>query len=493
MESLIEVENVRYRYSGGQWVLRDVDFSIDEGEYVAICGTNGSGKSTIGYLFNGLIPHFFDGELRGRVTVGGIDTRTRPVSDLFSAVGLVLQNADAQLFNGSVENEIAFGLESLGLSAAEIDRRLLETAGALGIEHLLLRSPMSLSGGEKRLAAIASVVCLEPKIVLLDEPFANLDLAGVERVREVLKTLHRNGRTVVVIEQRMDGFLDDITRCLILENGRVRHDTGRKLARTLISEEKLIPSYPPRKPNSRISGAPVILEARGLSCRAGRKQILENIDFKIRQGETVALVSQTGAGKTTLIRHLNGLAKPTRGEIRFEGEPVGKKPPSQMAWDVGLSFQNPNDQFFKNQVRDELEVGLKRPGDRDDGWIEKLCDLFGLTGLLDRTPHQLSEGEKKRVALASILAMKPKLLVLDEPTVGQDGPAREKLASLLLALEDQGFTSLIVTHDMDFARAAAHRWLVLENGTLNINSTPKGLGPSKGRDLGAKPPAAGLS
>lgn len=439
MEPLIRLENVRYRYSGGQWLLRDIDFSIDPGEYLAICGANGSGKSTIGYLFNGLIPHFFDGELQGRVTVEGLDTRTHGVAELFSRVGLVLQNAEAQLFNSDVAAEIAFGLESLGLSARKIDRRIAETVEILDIKHLLHRTPMTLSGGEKRLVAIASVLCLEPAVIVLDEPYANLDWTGVERVRTALKALHRRGNTVVVIEQRMDGFLDDIDRCLIVEQGRIRFDTEPRQARGLLSAEKLIPRYASRRRNSGSPDSPVLLEVDGLSCRMGAKQVLDNVSFQLLRGETVALVGKNGAGKTTLVRHLNGLSRAAEGEVLFDGNPLGKKSPRKLATDVGISFQNPNDQFFKNRVRDELTVGLNLLKNGRSEWFGELCRTFDLEAVLDRPPYRLSEGQKKRVALASILTMRPGLLVLDEPTVGQDGRGRETLAARPAGIGRRGF------------------------------------------------------
>ena len=188
---MIRLSNIRYRYPNTGWVLKGIDLTIDDGEYVFVCGANGSGKSTLGYLFNGLIPNFFGGTLEGSVSVGRFNTREQRISDLFLQVGLVFQNADAQLFNSTVENEIAFGLESLGLSGREMDKRIREISETLHIENLLGRSPMSLSGGEKRLVAIAAVLCLNPSVLVLDEPYASLDWEGITRVRRVLRDIHR--------------------------------------------------------------------------------------------------------------------------------------------------------------------------------------------------------------------------------------------------------------------------------------------------------------
>ncbi|NQU13910.1 MAG: ABC transporter ATP-binding protein, partial [Desulfobacteraceae bacterium] len=185
MGAVIRLKDIYYRYPNSDWVLKGINLSIQKGEYVVVCGASGSGKSTLAYLFNGLIPHFFGGTLRGSVTVGDVNTAESSVADLFQNVGLVLQNAEAQLFSATVEDEIAFGLESLGVPGPEIQKRILEIAELLGIEDLLDRTPTMLSGGEKRLVSIASILCLDPSVLLLDEPFANLDWAGAKRVREL--------------------------------------------------------------------------------------------------------------------------------------------------------------------------------------------------------------------------------------------------------------------------------------------------------------------
>lgn len=471
---MIRLSDVHYRYPTSESVLEGIDLSVDEGEYVFVCGPSGSGKSTLGYLLNGLIPHFLGGTLRGSVAVSGADTKGLRVSDLFSQVGLVLQNADAQLFNSTVENEIAFGLESLGLPGREIDQKIQGISETLHIEPLLNRSPISLSGGEKRLVAIASVLCLNPSLLVLDEPYAHLDWEGINRVREALREIHRRGKALFVIEQRLGGFLQDSTRCIIVNQGKLLFDGHPQEALGVLSEQHLIPRYPRRKKGGPHAKDPV-LTVKDLSYRMESREILRGISFELYKGETVAIVGRNGAGKTTLIRHLNGLIRSARNEVTFMGKGIRGMPPLKMAAAVGISFQNPNDQFFKSRVRDELLLGQEMLGKEEDGWTEEIYTLFDLKGLLDRSPYQLSEGEKKRVALVSILTMRPQLLIIDEPTVGQDGRFREVLAGLLNELEDRGFTTLIVTHDLDFARATADRWIVLHDGMVVGDGAPDDL------------------
>ena len=467
---MIRVKNLRYRYPGTDWALKDVSLVVERGEYLAVVGANGSGKSTLAFLPNGLIPHFFGGTLEGAVLVDGINTRDCPVSELVTRTGLVLQNADAQLFNSTVEEEIVFGLESLGMPRREIERRLREITQALHLEHLLARSPMTLSGGEKRLVAIGSVLSLDPSVLVLDEPYGDLDWEATARVRRSLRDLQRAGKTLVVVEQRLEGVLGEGVRCLVVRHGRIRFDGPPKEAAGVFREEGLLPRYPERR--RRADGAEPLLGVRDLSYRIGQQEVLKGVTLEIRAGETVALVGRNGSGKTTLIKHFNGLLRPTAGTVTFGGREIR---PRRMAAQVGLSFQNPNDQFFRYRVRDELEEGPRRLRKLEPEWFQEVCDHFDLHGLLDRSPYRLSEGEKKRIAVASILTVRPRLVVLDEPTIGQDGRLREALAVLFTKLTERGCTTVIATHDLEFAQAVADRWIVLHDGTVVADGSPEEL------------------
>ncbi len=470
---MIDLSQIRYRYEEelGEWVLNGVDLSVSKGEYLLLCGGSGSGKTTLGYLLNGLIPHFFEGTLEGTVTVQGWDTKDLTVSDMITRVGLVFQNAEAQLFNSTVENEIAFGLESLGLSAKEVAEAIDRTASILHIQHLLSRPPAALSGGEKRLVAIASVLGLNPPVLVLDEPLAHLDWEGARKVREVLVDLHRRGTTVIVIEQRVDTIFRDVTRCAVMGSGKIVFDGAPGDALSALLDQRLIPQYPldPRRKNGE---KPVLLRARSLFREIEGKAVLNDVSLQVNEGEIVAIVGKNGAGKTTLVKHFNGLLHSPQGEVSFVGKGIRGIPPPEMAALVGVSFQNPNDQFFKNTVKDELMVGLQIAGGDSGEWIEELCSLFHLHELLEKSPYRLSEGQKKRVAVASILAMRPKLLVLDEPTVGQDGRFLEILAGLLFSLRERGITIIMVTHDMEFAQATAERWIVVHEGRVVGDGSP---------------------
>ncbi len=475
---MISLSNIHYRYPGtsAPAVLQGIDLTIREGEYVLLCGRSGSGKSTFGYLLNGLIPHFFEGHLEGTVTIHGQDTKNRTVADLLSTVGMVFQNADAQLFNSTVESEMAFGLESLGFDPRKIAAKIEKTAEDLAIIPLLDRSPMSLSGGEKRLVAIASVLCLDPPVMVLDEPLAHLDWEGAKRIREVLRDLHRKGKTLLVIEQRMSRTLDDASRCVILGHGEIFFDGPPDAAWPVLDQEHLVPRYPLRR-TVPLRSRETLLQVTQISHSIDRNPVLRDVSLEIKQGEILAVVGKNGAGKTTLLKHFNALFRPEKGTVLYGGEDIRSKAPSEMAAHVGISFQNANDQFFKNTVRDELMVGV-RPGMKDaEEWVDELCCLFDLRGLLDLSPYRLSEGQKKRVAIASVLVTRPRMLALDEPTIGQDGYFLETLAGLLVSLREKGLTIVIVTHDLDFAQATADRLIILDKGKVTgmaIPGTPTG-------------------
>ena len=469
------MNNIRYRYPDTEWVLDGIDLSFEEGEYVVVLGANGSGKSTLGYLLNGLVPHFFGGTLKGAVDVNGTDTRDVPVCELMRQVGLVLQNADAQLFNTTVENEIAFGLESLGLSCSDIQKRIGAVSQMLQLDSLLGQAPDTLSGGEKRLAAIAAVMCLDPSVLLLDEPFADLDWQAVRRVSRLLQQIHQSGKTVIVIEQRPGGYLQDCTRCVIAAQGKIIFDGNRQDAHQKLKEQHLIPSYPERTRRIRHPGNDAVLEVHGLSFSRGARRILSDISLEFRRGEAVAVVGLNGSGKTTLIKHFNGLLRPTDGELTIGGETLRNQSPAQLARAVGVCFQNPNDQFFKYTVKEEISAGTRILKLNNGQWLQKVCRVLELNEFFDRSPYRLSEGEKKRVAIASILAMQPDILVLDEPTVGQDGRFKEALANLLGMFEDMGITVIVVTHDLEFAQAVADRWIVLHSGRVVADGPPINL------------------
>ncbi len=501
--ALIEIASVRYRYPTDEaWVLDGISLQVEAGEYVVLAGASGSGKSTLLRLLNGLIPHFYGGELVGGVRIGGIETREQPVHNWLPYVGLVFQNPEAQLFASSVERELTFGLESLGLPRDEIHARVNWASEVAHITPLLKRAPLMLSGGEQQRVAVAAVLALRPRVLALDEPFTNLDPEAAQDLRAILRTVRSEGTTVIVAEHRLAEMLADATRLVILAEGAVAiDDTPRsalthdlaplgvnvptlvRFARAMgnhgvplsVDEALAMGMRVPAKETRSGTLTPAmgmrrrVVEARALGHDLDGTAVLRDVNVDIGHGEVVALVGRNGSGKTTFLKHLNALRRPSRGSLVVLGYDTRHARVADLASRVGLVFQNPNDQLFKLTVREEVEIGARSVGRYDLGVMESLYEAFGLRLLLERSPFRLSEGQKKRVAFASALAARPELLVLDEPTVGQDAPSRDALVSWLRGLEQ---TVVVATHDLEFAQDVATRWIALADGMVVADGTP---------------------
>lgn len=506
---LIETDGLRfaYREKKDKQVLDGIDLRVKSNDYLLISGTSGSGKSTLCRTFNGLIPHFTGGVLQGDVRVSGITTAHRTTEQLFDQVGMVFQNPEAQLFNRTVEREMAFGLESIGLPQQKMKNRIHATAEKIGISTLMHRSPAELSLGEQQLVAIAAIMVLEPKLIVLDEPYSSLDPAHVGKVRNVLKKIHRQGIGIIICEHRLPYTVPDICRMLVLHDQKIVLDgspqdvlknhleqfglelplaarMGKHLkkdplpldipALQKIDSLDTIPldDFKPLRLPPLTNKAEVVLEAENISFVRNKLHFLKDVGFTLRRGECLAVVGGNGAGKTTLLKHLIGLYRPTRGKVKVLGRDAGKLKVSELARYVGMAFQNPDNQFFRQTAIDEITTGAQTLGCYDEAWIKKLVQLFNLEQLLRRAPYRLSGGEKKRVAFASALAANPAILALDEPTSGQDWFFRKTLGNLLNEMRERGLAIILVTHDLAFAEQYAHQWLVLAGGRVAAYDEP---------------------
>ncbi len=507
---MIHIKQLDFTYIPGppDKVLQQVCLNIVPGQYVLICGRSGSGKSSLCRTFNGLIPHFHTGQMEGMITIDEQPTSDLTVEELFDKVAMVFQNPEAQLFNPTVLRELAFGLESLGLETEQIRQRIDWVARELGLENLLAINPHQLSGGQQQLVILGAMLALKPRILILDEPFANLDGKHIAAVRKIMQRLKAAGIGIVVCEHRLRPTLPDADRVVVMDRGRIVLDgppaqvlqadlekyglqvplavkLSRKMGlKTIYTDLKqLIEAEGKNLKPSRVSAARhskavsgrMILTTDHLGAEIGGRVILDDINLEIPAGACTAIVGANGAGKTTLLRHFNGLAKPIQGRFFLDGTDVTGTRASILARRVGTVFQNPADQFFKLKVRDEISVGARLLGSLDSDWLDLLVKRFKLDKLMDRSPFRLSAGEKKRVAFAAALASKPELLILDEPTAGQDADFKSALGHTVKTLVNEGRAVIIVTHDLDFAQELAGNWMVMAAGRILAQGQPQDL------------------
>ncbi len=504
----IVADGLGYRYPGAsQWALSDVSVTIAPGEYVLLAGWSGSGKSTLLRTFNGLAPHFYGGEMVGRLSIGDWDVAMTPTSRLVERVGAVFQNPAAQLFSSSVAREIAFGPASLGLSVSVIEERVRWAAEVTGVMPWLERPPHALSGGQQQRVAVASALAMRPAILVLDEPFAHLDADGIDDLCAVLREIHGTGTTIVIAEHHMGRLVADATRMLVMQHGALVADGPPRdvLAGAAVNGLNLPPlvrlareqgwnSIPltvdeavplARSSGIALSGLKPCLSVmtsngHGSASVVLAEDVFHNLDgwpalkglsLTVGAGERVAVLGRNGSGKTTFLKHLNGLLKPDRGRVVVLGQDTRRARVSELARRVGLGFQDPTKQLFRPTVRREVETGPRALGALDVAWLDQLYEWMGLVPLLERSPYRLSEGERRRVALAAALAARPAIAALDEPALGQDGRYRQSLVELLDSLVSAGDAVVLVTHDLDLA-SAADRWVALADGRAVAEGAP---------------------
>ncbi|MFZ4180250.1 ABC transporter ATP-binding protein [Streptomyces pseudogriseolus] len=513
---MIRFENVSVTYDGAsEPAVRDVDFEVPEGELVLLVGPSGVGKSTVLGAVSGLVPHFTGGTLHGRVTVAGRDTRTHKPRELADVVGTVGQDPLSHFVTDTVEDELAYGMESLGLAPEVMRRRVEETLDLLGLAGLRDRHISTLSGGQRQRVAIGSVLTPHPQVLVLDEPTSALDPAAAEEVLAVLQRLvHDLGTTVLMAEHRLERVVQYADQVALLPGAGERLRLGSPAEVMAVSpvcppvvelgrlagwsplpltvrdarrraaplRERLEgrqpgrdtappPAAPPAKrlfervKKENAGGAEPVAEVRSLAVRRDRVRALTHVDLTVLPGETVALMGRNGAGKSTLLSALVGLLAPSSGSVRTGGAVPHRTRPRDLVRKVGLVPQEPRDLLYADTVAAECAAA-----DRDAGAEPGTCRaLLGelLPSVADDThPRDLSEGQRLTLALAVVLTARPPLLLLDEPTRGLDYAAKARLTAILRGLAAEGHAIVMATHDVELAAELAHRVVLLAEGEV---------------------------
>ncbi len=515
-EPRLRYRNVSFAYRGARSLaLSELDFSLHAGEFVGIVGPSGAGKSTFVRCASGIVPKFFKGSYSGEVLVDGESIAGKRVADLAGRVGVLFQDFESQLFSTNVRLECAFGMENLGVDRETMKARIERIAGLTGISRLMEREPQSLSGGQKQRLALASILCLNPGILLCDEPTTDLDPEGRRDILTVLQRLRESGHSIALVEHDTERLLG-ADAIIVLRNGRIAAEgTPRAVlgnpdfcmnssisapqlyslfaklglserpasveeAMEILEREGFTASESPtplssngfgptENPGGPACSTPLIsVEDLHFSYVPG-EPVLNGVSLMLGPGEFVAVLGSNGSGKTTLVKHLNALLRVQKGRILFRGKPVGEIGVAGMGRRVGFVFQNPDHMLFAAKARDEIAFGLGNFGITGGAvWarVEEALEAVGLSGCEDADPFTMTKGERQKLAVACVLACGPEVLVLDEPTTGLDAAEQLKMMELLDKLNHAGHTIVIITHSMDVAARYARRTILMQSGRI---------------------------
>lgn len=481
-------------------VLRDVSCDFYEGKIHVIAGPSGSGKSTLLQVINGLIPHINEGKFEGRVFLRGEDVTDVPVRQRSKDIGLVMQDPEGQFCTFTVEEELAFGLENHGTPVDEIGVRVQDALGLIGLPEYAARPLTDMSGGQKQKIAIASIVAMDPQILLLDEPTANLDPESRRTVLSMIVKLARErGITIIMVEHNLEEIMDEVDRIIIMDSdGRIAADAEREdaleiiagescdgirrfLPRVLWTDEPIVSVWSdekmPEEPLIEIRDLDFAYpQKNGLFRKTYGPQILKNVDLDIRKGDFMVISGKNGTGKTTLLNLIFRVAEQQAGTIKLEGRDIREWKLADLYKRMGLVFQNPELQFVTNQVDEELLYSLKQEKDMSEEEknerVDKMLEQFHLSAYKKCSPYVLSQGQKRRLSVATMLLTGQEILFLDEPTYGQDLENKRELMSDMLELNSKGVTIVFITHDEDLIKEYARRVIYIEDGTVALDGTP---------------------
>ena len=512
---MISLRNVSWQYGeDSPLALNDVSLEIAKGEFIGIVGATGSGKSSLAYAIRGMIPSFFeDGTFRGTVTAAGMNVAESDAQFSSDRLGMVFQDAASQAFGSTVIQDASFGPTNLGLPRAVVVERVRTYLEHVRLQTKTNQSPATLSGGETQRLAIAGVLAMQPQVLILDEPVAELDPHGRKEICAILDELRvTHGATVILIEQDPDLIARYADRVLIMAEGKIvrdgsvrdvfgdaeaclefgvfppeasllaqklSHTFGSFYSETPLTAAELSTAIAPHLTALKLAKTPiatqvstgqVVLEARGVGHRYDNGfWALRDVDFRVTEGEYVAIVGTNGAGKTTLTKHFNGIRRPTTGTVFVDGVDIAGTETPDLAMSIGYCFQNPDHQIFAPSVAEEVEYGLKCYGVAEEERATRVAEIlkgFDIAELAEVNPLNLGKGQRQKVALASILVLRPKILVIDEPTTGLDWQECIHILDIIDEFHASGTTIVVVTHDMRLVRERAQRVVAMSGGGI---------------------------
>lgn len=518
---IIEFKDFGFKYrSQSQPTLSNINLTIYEGEKVLIVGPSGSGKSTLAHCVNGLIPFSYEGEISGSLRIKEKETKSETIYELSQSVGTILQDSDTQFIGLTVGEDIAFVLENNQVSSKLMREKVMEAASLVGMEQYLDASIHQLSGGQKQRVALAGVLIQEVDILLFDEPLANLDPVAGKQAMHLIADIHkRHNNTIIIIEHRLEEVLEaEVDRILLIDHGTLIADLSPQelLTSSLLDKHRLrkplyvkllqdagvrLPNHIPIHPLSMIPlkeyRQNVIKWFQGRSRELQRKKqatLLEvdklsftyphqnrgirNLSFSLEKGEMVSIVGKNGAGKSTLAKLISGFEVPKEGSIFLNGMDITKLTIKEKGQKIGFVLQNPNHMISKHLIKEEVALGLINQGMNPteiEKRVKKVLNICGLLPYRKWPISALSYGQKKRVTIASILVLNPEILILDEPTAGQDLYHYTEIMDFLLELNRTGISLMIITHDMHLIQEYTSRTMVLADGEIIADSSPANI------------------
>lgn len=478
---MIKFENVSYSYrvsdaEGNQLkkvAIQNMNIKIGKGEFVVLTGNSGCGKTTICRLINGLIPHYFEGELQGKVLLGDTVIADLPIYETAKTVGSVFQNPRSQFFNVDTTSELAFAAENQGRNPEQIKRAIMEVSNTLGLSDLLDRSIFELSGGEKQRIACGSVAVADTDIVVLDEPSANLDMNGIENLRRILAIWKEMGKTIVISEHRLYFLRELADRVLIIEDGQIKKEFCSEEFKSLSAEgcaslgirPTILPALPEKYECEGIEMSETILLEGIRYLYADKTHGIHIARLILPKNKVIAIIGHNGAGKSTFARTLCGLNKKAKGTVCINGKKI---PVDKMLGNCYMIMQDVNHQLFTESVLEEVMISIPEKYGEDKREIKarEALRLLEMEHMADAHPMSLSGGQKQRVAIASGLVTDKEIILLDEPTSGLDYHNMQNVAQALQKIKDQGRTVLVITHDNELIDACADMVVRLERGEL---------------------------